>query len=135
MLTDRGDQVLTKEPENHGPDPSFPAGNALSNLTCQFVFLICNSSHLVHFGTCIGKIGGRKGGTRFHAGRWHSTKTQAVNLTYSSEVVQRLSWHVWIVKDNCGEFPAALRFVEHVGYADALQLLAIGLVPHRNSAN
>ena len=42
---------------------------------------------------------------------------------------------VWIVKDNRGEFPTAFRFVEHVSYPHALQLLAIVLVTHRHSTN
>jgi hypothetical protein len=39
------------------------------------------------------------------------------------------------MKDHRGEFPATLRFVENVGYADAIQFLAVDLVPHRRSTN
>jgi hypothetical protein len=45
------------------------------------------------------------------------------------------SSRVWIVKDHCGEFPAAPGFVEQIGNAHPLQLLAVGVVPNRYSAN
>jgi len=40
---------------------------------------------------------------------------------------------MWIVKDDRGEFSAAFGFVQQVGYAHALQFLAIGLVAHGRS--